>query len=515
MPWNGSGVVSLLYSWVARRDAGSPTNIIGATEMDAQDQDLADAIENCVARDGQNAASANLPMGGFLHTNVGAATLRANYGRVAELQDGTIWRAASPGGTGDAITGTITPAPSTYTTGMKVWVVAPGANTVTNPTINVNSLGAKTIRKHQGVLTAGDYGSGDILYLIYDGTGFELVNPKFPVSVPAVDLNSLTTDSTGGAVGDFLPFVDLSDSNASNKVTVQNLFDNVLSGFTADTTIGGTGDRVIFSDASESNAAQVGTVDNLLINGLQLLTTDATGGVLTDLIPFVDASESNAGNKVTVELLVANSISGGTDLTSPESNQSLYQFLARKTDGANIRRVTLNQIGAGKQTVWVPAAAMTARTTNGAATGTTESTTNKVMNKTLDFDTSTQEFAQFNISFPKGWNEGTVTFIPYWTAASGTGGVVWALEGVAVSDDDVIDAAFGTAQTSTDTLIATTDVHVGPESASITIAGTPAVGDICYFQIKRNPADGSDTLNADARLIGIRLIYTIDSNIDD
>lgn len=513
MPWNGSGVVSLLYSWVARRDAGSPTNIIGATEMDAQDQDLADAIENCVARDGQNTASANLPMGGFLHTNVGAATLRANYGRVAELQDGTIWRAASPGGTGDAITGTITPAPSAYTTGMKVWVVAPGANTVTNPTINVNALGAKTIRKHQGALAASDYGSGDILYMVYDGTGFELINPKFPVSTPAVDLNALTTDATGGAVGDFLPFVDVSDANASNKVTVQNLFDNVLSGFTADTTIGETGDRVIFSDASESNAAQVGTVDNLLINGLQLLTTDATGGATNDLIPFVDASESNAGNKVSVSDLFLNAITNATEDTTPETAADFV--VTRDNSAAAYKKVRLDRLGIGKQTVWVPAAAMTTRTTNGAASGTTESTTNKVMNKVLDFDQTTQEFAQFTVSFPKGWNEGTVTFIPYWTAASGTGGVVWALEAVAVSDDDAIDAAFGTAQTSTDTLIATGDVHVGPESSAVTIGGSPTAGDITYFQIKRDPADGSDTLNADARLIGIRLIYTIDSNIDD
>ena len=377
----------------------------------------------------------------------------------------------------------------------------------------MNALGAKTIRKHQGVLAVGDYGSGDILYLVYDGTGFEILNPKNAASTAAIDLNALTTDATGGAAGDFLPFVDVSDANASNKVTVQNLFDNVLSGFTADTTIGGTGDRVIFSDASESNAAQVGTVDNLLINGLQLLTTDATGGATNDLIPFVDASESNAGNKVSVSDLFLNAITNATEDTTPETAADFV--VTRDNSAAAYRKVRLDRLGVGKQTVWVPAAAMTSRTTNGAATGTTESTTNRIMNKVLDFDTTTQEFAQFNIAFPKGWNEGTVTFIPYWTAASGTGGVVWALEGVAVSDDDVIDAAFGTAQTSTDTLIATTDVHVGPESSAITIAGTPAVGDICYFQIKRNPADGSDTLNADARLIGIRLIYTIDSNIDD
>jgi hypothetical protein len=154
---------------------------------------------------------------------------------------------------------------------------------------------------------------------------------------------------------------------------------------------------------------------------------------------------------------------------------------------------------------------MITRTTTGAGSSTTESSTNKVMNRTLDFDTTTQEFAQFTVAFPKGWNEqsNNVTFVPYWTAGSGSGGVVWAVQAVAISNDDPIDAAFGAEQTSTDTFIAANDVHVGPESSAITIAGSPAEGDIVYFQIKRNTSDGSDTLNADARLIGIRLIYSV------
>lgn len=510
MPWNGSGVFTRLYSWVARRDAGSPTNIIGATEMDAEFDGIVDGLENTVTLDGQTTPTANLPMGGFRHTNVGAATSRSHYGRVAEIQDGTIWKAASPGGTGDAMTGTVTPAPSAYTAGMVVQIIAPGTNTVTTPTININGLGAKTIRKHQTALVAGDYASGDTLWLVYDGTYFEYINPK----TTTVDLNSLTTDATGGAMTDLLPFVDASGSNSSDKVAVQDFLTNVMANMTADTTGGATGDKLIFSDASESNAAQTVTVDNLLINGLQLLTTDATGGALTDLLPFLDASESNAGNKVTVSDFFTNMIAGMADTTSPDQTAT-YKFPARKSADGSLHKIPITAVGAGKQTIWVPAAAMTARTTNGAASGTTESTTNKVMNKTLDFDTTTQEFAQFTVAFPKGWNEGTVTFIPFWTAASGSGGVVWGLQGVALSNDDAIDTAFGTAQTSSDTLISALDVHVGPESSAITISGTPAAGDICYFQINRTVSDGGDTLGVDAKLIGIQLLYTIDSNVDD
>ena len=168
----------------------------------------------------------------------------------------------------------------------------------------------------------------------------------------------------------------------------------------------------------------------------------------------------------------------------------------------------------GLQTIWAPAVSMYTRTTNGAASGTVETATSLVMRKTWDFDTTTQEFAQFQVMFPKSWNEGTVTFAPVWTAASGTGGVVWGLAGVALSDDDAFNTAFGTAQTSTDTLITAADVHVGPTSAAITIAGTPAEGDLVCFQVNRTVADGGDTLAADANLLGVRLFFTTNAAED-
>jgi hypothetical protein len=101
-----------------------------------------------------------------------------------------------------------------------------------------------------------------------------------------------------------------------------------------------------------------------------------------------------------------------------------------------------------------------------------------------------------------------------WTAFSGSGGVVWALQAVASSNDDTLDVAFGTEQTSTDTFLATWDEHTGPESSAITIAGTPAANDYINFQIKRNVADGSDTFAADAFLLGILLVITTNADTD-
>ena len=159
---------------------------------------------------------------------------------------------------------------------------------------------------------------------------------------------------------------------------------------------------------------------------------------------------------------------------------------------------------------------MIQRTTNGAAPGTVELATNKIMLKTLDFDTTTQEFAQFQIMMPKSWNESTISAQFVWShAATVTNfGVVWALEAVAISDQDAGDAAPGTAQQIADTGGTTNTVYVTSETPAITVGGTPQPQDWVVFQVKRVPADGSDTLAVDARLHGLTLFVTVDANTD-
>lgn len=171
---------------------------------------------------------------------------------------------------------------------------------------------------------------------------------------------------------------------------------------------------------------------------------------------------------------------------------------------------------AGKHTVPVPAVSMYPRTTNGAAAGTVELATNKVMLRTFDFDATTQEFVQFRIAMPKSWDEGTVTFQALWShAATATNfGVAWSLAAVAVSDDDAQDAAFGTAVQVTDTGGTTNDVYITSESSTVTIAGTPAELDDVIFQVARVPADAADTMAIDARLQGIRLFMTTNAATD-
>ena len=163
--------------------------------------------------------------------------------------------------------------------------------------------------------------------------------------------------------------------------------------------------------------------------------------------------------------------------------------------------------------MWIPAAAMYPTQTAGCAAITgVETTAGKPDMYVLDFDASTQENAQFSIAFPSYWNEGTITYQIYWTStATDTDAVIWDVSAVAVSDDDTIDATFGTIVSVTDNAIsAAEDLYVTAESSALTVGGSPAAGDLVYFNIARDADEAGDTLGEDARLIGMKIFYTID-----
>ena len=170
----------------------------------------------------------------------------------------------------------------------------------------------------------------------------------------------------------------------------------------------------------------------------------------------------------------------------------------------------------GLHTINIPAGALTTRTTNGAAGGTVETTTNKLMLKTLDFDAATEEYAQFTVRMPKSWDEGTVTAYVQWSHAATTTnfGVTWGLQAVAISNDDALDVAFGTGQVIADTGGTTDDLYQTAVTPAITVGGTPQELDYITFQVYRSVADGGDTMAIDARLHGVVLMYTTDAATD-
>ena len=95
-----------------------------------------------------------------------------------------------------------------------------------------------------------------------------------------------------------------------------------------------------------------------------------------------------------------------------------------------------------------------------------------------------------------------------------TGTVAWGLSAVAIADDDSINTAFGTNVVATAKAHSGTsnDLNVTAESGAVTIAGSPAAGEQVFFQIMRDVS--ADNHDGDARLLGVKIIYTTDTSTD-
>jgi hypothetical protein len=167
----------------------------------------------------------------------------------------------------------------------------------------------------------------------------------------------------------------------------------------------------------------------------------------------------------------------------------------------------------GKQTIWIPANAMTPTTSNGcAAIAAVETTAARPDMYVLDFDNSADENAQFTVAFPKSWNLGTITYQVFWSGNASVDGVAWALQGVGMGDNETIDVAYGTAIVVEDFAQgAVEELLVADESGAVTIAGTPADNDLTYFRIYRDVSAGNDDMAGDARLHGVKIFYTTDA----
>jgi hypothetical protein len=207
-------------------------------------------------------------------------------------------------------------------------------------------------------------------------------------------------------------------------------------------------------------------------------------------------------------------------ITSPAQGDILYRgastwtrlgagtsghYLKTNGTGANPAWAAVSAVPTN---IWIPASAWIPRTTTGAGIDSREQSTNKINTDELLFDAGTDEFAQAMIVMPNNWNAGTVTAKFHWTASTGSGNVVWGLQGRAYANDDALDQALGTAQTATDTLTATNDVDISPATSAITLGGTAASGNPVIFQVYRDADAAGDTLGADARLLGVEISYT-------
>lgn len=401
--------------------------------------------------------------------------------------------------------------------------------TISNGNTLVSSFSRTGNKGADGAGTGDVVGPGsatDNAIARYDGTTGKLVQDSV---VTIAD----TTGVVAGAKFANAAGVPILDSNASHVLGITTssdlTADRLLTLVPGDAarTVTISGNATISQDYSSTGsptfADPIVTSITTANTGLHILDTNAShdliiapGSDLTaDRTLTITTGDADRTLTISASATVSQdySTTGNPQFATIELGAASDTTLARSAAGeVSIEGVVVKKVG--KETIFIPAGAMTPRTTNGAASGTAETSTNDIMLKLLDFDTTTEEGAGFWIAMPKSWNESTVTFKAFWTTGSGSGGVAWGLAAYAYSDDDLLDTAVSGQQIVTDTLIAAGDMHATAESSAITIGGTPAEGDMIYFELTREVGNASDTIAVDARLFGIQLFFTTNASTD-
>jgi hypothetical protein len=173
MSFNGNGVFLI-------NTAGQPVTpgtVISSTAFNALTADLANGLTNTITKDGQTTPSANIPMGGFKITGLGAGTNPNDAVRLAQLQGGAFSYMTVTGT--NTLIGTLIPAISTYTIGAMYSFIVQNTNTAA-VTINIDGVGVKNIyRNGSDPVQAGDLVAGNIAVILYDGTEFQLISVGF------------------------------------------------------------------------------------------------------------------------------------------------------------------------------------------------------------------------------------------------------------------------------------------------------------------------------------------------
>jgi hypothetical protein len=323
---NGSGIYSL--------PPGNPvvTNTtISSSWANTTLSDIGSAITQSISKDGQTVATGNLPMGGFRHTNVSAATQANEYARLDQVQSGS-YSQLSISGT-NTIVATGAPPVTSYVTGAKYSFIAAGDNTM-QATLNIDSLGAIPITKYgNDPLSPGDLVSGGEAFVIYDGTNFQLINPAtIPLTQDLVVPYMLDKSTQGFAMVNGKLDVSVSGNALTIAIKTINSGISAITGL-----VGGTGytepPLISFTGGGGTGAQAIATVNAGSVTAITITnpgknftsvpTVVLTGGGGTGASATAVISNPSTLDPVIVTLRSATDSSGAVDVVKITSATSI------------------------------------------------------------------------------------------------------------------------------------------------------------------------------------------------
>lgn len=170
MPYNGSGA----FTPSAADFPAVHNTVIESAKFNNTILDIAAGLSNAITKDGQSTPTGDIPFADNKLTGVKKGTAAADAATVANLQDQTGVYVGTVGGTAGAITLSPAAAIAAYAAGQKFVFIA-GADCAGATTVAVSGLTAKDVTKNGAyALSAGEFVSGQLVTIIYDGTRFQI-----------------------------------------------------------------------------------------------------------------------------------------------------------------------------------------------------------------------------------------------------------------------------------------------------------------------------------------------------
>jgi hypothetical protein len=228
MSLNGSGVFVV-------NSVGQPvvaTTLIEATVFNAFTADVATALSTALYKDGQQTPTANIPMGGYRMTGMGAGILATDSANMSQLSNGAAVYVSTVGGTANAITLTPSPVISAYAAG-QIFRFIVGTTNTGAVTIATSGLAVRNLKKRTSgglvAVVANDLIAG-CEYAIYDdGTQYILEGVR--VYSQGADVASAGTVNLNTTTGDY---VHITGTTAITAITLAQgeertiVFDGIL-----------------------------------------------------------------------------------------------------------------------------------------------------------------------------------------------------------------------------------------------------------------------------------------------
>jgi len=345
MAFNGTGTFTRLYNWVTDKNNSIP---ITASRMDAETDDIATGLSNCITKDGQTTISANIPFNSKKITGLGVGSARTDSINVGQVQDGQFTYLGTTGGAADAYTLSPSPSITAYVASMRFWAKIAATNATTTPYLQISGIGTPAsdavIKKLAADKSEVSVAIGDMVANgLYEfqrnsaNTAMILLNPENPISVGVVE-------------SDLIKNLIISTSVASNALTVAlktkagndpSASDPVQISFRSSTASSGSyNTRSIIAATSVvvSSGSTLGTTDNVAAT-LYVYALDNAGTVEVAISNYLFPDNS-------IQSSTAEGGAGGAD-----SANILYSTTARSNVPVRlIGQINITQTTAG---TWV------------------------------------------------------------------------------------------------------------------------------------------------------------------